>query len=103
MSGSSTSAAGAYHGGSPFQRRVEHARDRVQRLASQLLVHERGPMAVVLERREAAGAAFAQQPREHHGAHAAAALDDPCPGAVDDLVADRDQARGAQRAGAPGR
>jgi hypothetical protein len=61
-----------------------------------------GPLAVVLEREQAARLAFAQQPREHHGADAAAALDDPRAGAVDDLVADRDQARGAHRAGAPG-
>ena len=80
-----------------LQRRVEHARDGVQRSRRSLLVHERGPAAVVLVREEAARAAFAQQPHEHHRAHAAAALDDPRAGAVDDLVADRDQARGAHR------
>jgi hypothetical protein len=84
------------------QRRVDDARDVVQCLAPQLLVHERGPVAVVLERDQAAAAAFAQQPREHDRADAAAALDDPPAGTVDDLVADRDHARGPHRAGAPG-
>ena len=42
-----------------LQRRVEHAGDRVQGLAPQVILHERGPVTVVLECYETTRMAFA--------------------------------------------
>jgi hypothetical protein len=81
---------------------VHDPREVVERLTTQEVAYELGPGGVVLDGHKRAGAALAQQPREEHGARAAAALHDACAPAAHDLVAHHDEPRRAHRPGAPG-
>jgi hypothetical protein len=56
---------------------------------------------VVLQRDETADVQLSQESRQNHGADSAAAFNDPDPGSVNDLVADRNQTGGTHRARGP--